>query len=237
MVSAPPIFRQFLDPTTRAASYLLADASPGEAVLIDPVREQLPLYLSVLRELRLRLVYALDTHLHADHVTAAATLREITGARIGIGRQIGIEGADLLLADGTELAFGGQHLQVLATPGHTPGCVTYRWRDRLFTGDALLIGGCGNTRIGDAGLLYDSITRRILRHPDDTLIYPGHLLGGDSGQRVSCVAEERARNPFVRGLSRDEFIAHLARQRPMAETSSEQDTLLAANRHCGASTA
>ncbi|NTV10104.1 MAG: MBL fold metallo-hydrolase [Zoogloea sp.] len=205
----PVLLRQFLDGSSATLSYLLADLRSREAVIIDPVHEHVPLYLGVLGELGLKLTTTIDTHVHSDHLSGSASLKRLVGARIAIGRHAGASGADLLLSEGDSLALGGEKLEVIETPGHTRGCISLRWQDRLFTGDALLIGSCGDADSpgADAGLLYDTLTRKILRFPDETLIYPGHLL---SEQRVSCVGEERVRNWRIRGVSRDEFAARMA---------------------------
>jgi glyoxylase-like metal-dependent hydrolase (beta-lactamase superfamily II) len=199
-------FRQFRDSTTGTFTYLVGCGATSRALVIDPVASQTLLYLGVLRELRLSLGWVLETHRHSDHPSGAEALREATGARIAAGRQSGIESADRLLADGDVLELGMETLTVIATPGHTPGCLTYCWDDRLFTGDSLLIGGCGDLEAPHANgvVLYDSVTRRLLGFPDETLVYPGHCLGG---RRVSCIGEERERNPYFHGISRDRFVA------------------------------
>jgi len=199
-------FRQFRDSATEAFSYLLGCGATSRALVIDPVATQVPLYLGVLKELGLGLDWVLETHLHSDHESGAEALREATGARIAASRLSGIEAADKLLADGDTLVLGMQAITVIATPGHTPGCLSYCWEDRLFTGDSLLIGGCGDLDAPRANgvALYDSVTRRLLCLPDETLVYPGHCL---HGRRVSCIGEERERNPYFHGISRDRFVA------------------------------
>ena len=211
---ASPYFRQFRDSATETFSYLIGCGAQSRALLIDPVANQVPLYLGVLKELALTLDWVLETHLHSDHFSGANELRECTGARIAASRQSGIEGVDKLLADGDAIVLGMQSVDVVATPGHTPGCVTYRWEDRLFTGDSLLIGGCGDLDEPRANgvALYDSVTRRLLCLPDETLVYPGHCL---TGRRVSCIGEERERNPFFHGVSRDRFVAVRSNMQPM----------------------
>ncbi len=205
-------FRQFRDPATETFSYLVGCGDAARAVLIDPVAGQVPLYLGVLKELGLALDWVLETHWHSDHVSGADALRDGTGARIAASRQSGIEAADKLLADGDTLVLGMQSIVVIATPGHTPGCLTYCWDDRLFTGDSLLIGGCGDLEAPRANgvALYDSVTRRLFCMSDETLVYPGHCR---NGRRVSCIGEERDGNPFFHGISRDRFVAVLSRTR------------------------
>jgi glyoxylase-like metal-dependent hydrolase (beta-lactamase superfamily II) len=156
-------FRQFRDPATETFSYLIGCCRTGQAAIIDPVISHVPLYLGVLKELDLQLTWIFETHLHADHISAADSLREWTGARVAVGGRAGISCADSLVDDTDTLTIGALTLDVVATPGHTAGCVTYRWADRLFTGDSLLIGGCGAiNEPGSSGLtLFDSVTRRL----------------------------------------------------------------------------
>jgi glyoxylase-like metal-dependent hydrolase (beta-lactamase superfamily II)/rhodanese-related sulfurtransferase len=203
------LFRQLLDPETSTWTYLLADADSREAVLIDPVREQLARDLELLEQLELRLLYSLETHVHADHVTGGGGLRERLGCRIGLGSAAGVVTADLQLGDGERVRFGRHALEVLATPGHTRGCVTYLCREEgmAFTGDALLIRGCGRTDFqqGDARALYRSVRERIFALPDATRLYPGHDY---RGRTVTTVGEEKRFNPRLggsRGLA--EFVA------------------------------
>ncbi len=223
-------FRQFRDAATDTFSYLVGCSEAAEAAIIDPVANHVPLYLGVLKELGLRLGWVLETHLHGDHISAADTLRECTGARIATSWQAGIEEADRQLDDGDTLGIGRQGIDVIATPGHTPGCVTYRWADRLFTGDCLLIGGCGG--IGEPHsngvALFDSVTRRLLCQADEMLVFPGHCL---DERRVSCIGEERERNPFFHGVSRDRFVA--VRTSEPDRLPKAERSILEANRHCG----
>ena len=201
------VFRQLFDPENCTLSYLLADPLTGDAVIIDTVRERVGAYVSQLQEMNLQLVWILETHAHGDHVTGAAGLQEITGAAIATGES-GTGCADRILGDGECIVFGNEVLRVISTPGHTPGCITYHWRDRLFTGDTRVIGGCGRTDFqgGDPGALYDSITQRLFTLPDEALVYPGHDY---KGLRVSCISQERGTNPRLAGLSREEFIASM----------------------------
>lgn len=223
-------FRQLRDPATATFTYLIGGGPAAEAVIIDPVVDHVPLYLGVLKELALTLAWVLETHLHADHISAADTLREWTGARVAVGDQAGMAGADRLLRDGDFLSVGSETIEVLATPGHTPGCLTYRWADRLFTGDSLLIGGCG--RIDEPGgngvLLFDSVTRRLFAFADETLVYPGH---GYNERWVSCIGEERENNPLFHGVSRDRFVA--VKSAEHGRPPAVMPLALEANRHCG----
>ncbi|HQZ02811.1 MAG TPA: MBL fold metallo-hydrolase [Thauera sp.] len=199
------VFRQLYDENSSTLTYLLADALTGDAVLIDSVAEQAALYLGLLQELKLNLVYLLETHAHADHVTGAGLMKERSDAETATGWRTGANCADLQLSDGDTLAFGNEVIRVINTPGHTPGCVSYRWRNCVFTGDALLIGGCGRTDFqgGDAGTLYDSITQRLFTLADETLVYPAHDY---KGMRVSSIGQEKLTNARVPGRSRAAFI-------------------------------
>jgi len=188
------IFRQLFDRESSTYSFLIADEDSREAIIIDSVREQVERDLALLGEMSLKLIYAIDTHIHADHVTALGLLRQATGCKTGYSVHGNVECADLSLKDGDELCFGQHTLKVLETPGHTPGCVSFYVDGLLFSGDALLIRGCGRTDFpgGDAAVLYHSIKDKLLTLPDETLVYPGH---DDQGRMVSTIGEERAHNP------------------------------------------
>lgn len=207
-----PLFRQLYDPRSRAYAYLIADTSAGEAVAVDPKPEGIALpVLALLGELGLRLVYLLCTHAHAGESTALPFLKSRSRARVVASEAAPVE-ADVHVRHGDALTFGNEVIHVLDTPGHTRGCLSYLWRDRVFTGDALMIRGCGRADPpdGDAGTLFDSITLRLLVLPDDTLLFPGHET---HGRTVSTIAEEREHNPWVAGRSRDEFITARRRTR------------------------
>lgn len=199
------IFRQLFDPTSCTYTYLMGNVADRNAVIVDPVREQAARDLGLIREMGLRLAWIVESHMHADHVTGALSLKQATGAQTAVSQHCGAIGFDRLLDDGDFLQFGGESLRVIATPGHTPGSSCFLWHDRLLTGDTLLIGGCGRTDFqrGDAASLYESITKRLFTLPDDTLVYPGHDY---SGRHVSTIAEERATNPRLAGVSREQFI-------------------------------
>jgi glyoxylase-like metal-dependent hydrolase (beta-lactamase superfamily II)/rhodanese-related sulfurtransferase len=196
------VFRQLFDASSSTYTYLLGDPGTRQAVVIDTVFEQHLRDHALLRELRLELVAAVDTHCHADHVTGAWLMQQATGCGIGISRryQPAVEGADLPLDHGSRVAFGGRHLEVRATPGHTDGCVTLVLDDQsiAFTGDALLIRGAGRCDFqgGNAHILYRSIVQQIFSLPDACLLFPGHDY---SGRTVSSVAEERTHNPRIGG--------------------------------------
>ncbi|QSA97230.1 MBL fold metallo-hydrolase [Methylococcus sp. EFPC2] len=225
------IFRQLFEPDTSTYSYLLACERSRKACLIDPVASETERYVALLGELNLRLVHTLETHVHADHVTGAAALREKLGSKSVVHRDAGALCADLLVTDGVPLQVGGLEIEVRHTPGHTNGCVSYVMVDRVFTGDALLIGGCGRTDFqqGDAGQLYDSIATKLFTLPPDTLVYPAHDYQGNT---VSTIHQEMAKNPRLGGgRSREEFIALMAELK--LPYPKYIDQALPANRICG----
>jgi len=199
-------FFQLFDPESSTFTYVLADPATRDAVMIDAVDSQFPEYSKLINRAHLTVKYVIETHTHADHVTGAGALREATRAKAATPLPCGVVPADLQLEDGAELRFGHEVLVAIATPGHTAGSMSYAWRDKVFTGDSLLIGGCGRTDFqgGDAGTLYDSITQRLFALPDETLVYPGHDY---KGRTSSTIGAERAGNPRLAGRTRDEFIA------------------------------
>jgi glyoxylase-like metal-dependent hydrolase (beta-lactamase superfamily II)/rhodanese-related sulfurtransferase len=227
------VFRQLFDPTSSTYTYLLGDAARGEALLIDPVFEHVRRDSALLRELGLRLVATLETHVHADHVTGAWLLREHLGSRILLGEHGGAEGADGRLRHGERVAFGARYLTVRATPGHTDGCVTYVLDDEsmAFTGDALLIRGCGRTDFqqGSPARLYRSVHEQILSLPSNCLLYPGHDY---KGLTVTSVEEERRFNPRFGGDSSEAdfagYMNHLGLPHPKL-----MDVAVPANLRCG----
>jgi glyoxylase-like metal-dependent hydrolase (beta-lactamase superfamily II) len=206
------IFRQLIDPESFTYTYLLGDEATRRAVLIDPVLEQIERDCTLLGELGLRLHCSLETHVHADHVTASGRLRERLDSKVGAGAHSGVINADWALADAATVRLGELQLEVLATPGHTAGCVTYVCREAgmAFTGDALLVRGCGRTDFqeGNAETLLRSVRERIFALPDATLLYPAHDY---QGRTVSSVAEEKRFNPRLGlGVTREEFLAIMA---------------------------
>jgi sulfur dioxygenase len=210
-MGAPWIFRQLFDERSSTWTYLLADAATGEAVLIDGVFEQFTRDSALIRELGLKLVYTIETHVHADHVTAAWLFKERLGSRIVISAQGGAEGADVVVREGDVIRFGKLALAVRATPGHTNGCVTLVSEDcpAAFTGDALLIRGAGRTDFqhGDSRRLYRSVHERIFSLPDECLLYPAHDY---QGRTVSSVREEKEHNPRLGGQrSEDDFVGYM----------------------------
>jgi glyoxylase-like metal-dependent hydrolase (beta-lactamase superfamily II) len=188
------IFRQLFDRPSSTYTYVLGDEATGEAALVDSVIENVDRDLLLIQELGLRLTVVLDTHVHADHVTGAGLLRERTGARTHFSALGGPSCADVLVEDGADIAFGKLALHALATPGHTDTCMSYVIGERVFTGDALLIRGCGRTDFqqGDAATLWRSVHEKLFTLPDTTYVYPAHDYRGHS---CSTIAEEKAWNP------------------------------------------
>jgi sulfur dioxygenase len=198
------IFRQLFDATSSTYTYLLGDAASGQALLIDPVFEHVRRDSALLRELGLALVATLETHVHADHVTGAWLLQQRTGSRIFGSADGGAQGLDRALVHGDRVAFGARHVQVRATPGHTDGCLAFVLDDErmAFTGDALLIRGCGRTDFqqGSPERLYRSVHQHILSLPAHCLLYPAHDY---RGLTVTSVEEERRFNPRFGGDSNE----------------------------------
>ena len=200
---------QLFDPESSTFTYILATQAGAEAVLIDPVDEHWERDLAHLRRLDLKLAYVLETHAHADHVTSAGKLRELTGAKAAVPSGCGIPPADIQLKDGDVLRFGSEEILVLHTPGHTGGSMSYVWRNTVFTGDTLLINGCGRTdfQSGSADALFDSVTKKLFSLPDDMLMWPGHDY---KGQVVSTIGWEKQHNARLAKRSREEFVQLMA---------------------------
>lgn len=204
------IIKQLFDHDTWTYTYLLADPITREAVIIDPVAEKVSRDLQLLDELGLSLVYILDTHVHADHVTGSGELRRRTGARAVVSAAAGVGCANVAVKHGDRLFFGSESIEVRSTPGHTVACATYVARDgdqtMAFTGDALFVRGCGRTDFqgGSAERLYRSVHQQIYSLPEDTIIYPGHDYRGNTS---TTVAEEKENNPRLNvRVSEQQFI-------------------------------
>lgn len=226
------VFRQLFEPLSSTYTYLLGCDDTGRAVLIDPVVNAVDRDLQVLQQLGLRLDCTLDTHIHADHITAARSLRERTGCRIAAPAIDRLPCVDVPIDEGAPLRVGSLSIAGLHTPGHTAGHFAYLVGDRVFTGDALLIDGCGRTDFqgGDAQALYRSVTGKLFALPDETLVYPAHDY---AGRRVSSIGQERARNPRLGGgRPVEEF------ERIMADLKLPYprfiDYAVPGNRQCGA---
>ena len=200
------IFRQLFDATSGTYTYLLASRRGGEALIVDPVLEKVDRYLTLIRELDLRLVKAVDTHLHADHITGLGALRDSTHCITVMGEQSSVDVVSMRVADGDTLRIEGIELEAIYTPGHTDDSYSFRMQDRVFTGDTLLIRGTGRTDFqnGSARQQYESIFNRLLRLPDETMVFPAHDYKGDT---VSTIGEERRHNPRLQVRSVDDYVA------------------------------
>ncbi len=204
------IFRQIFDGGSCTYTYLLASRRGGEALIIDPVLDKVDRYVQLLRELDLKLVKAIDTHLHADHITGMGALRDRTRCITVMGRESSVDVVSMRVADGDTIEIEGMSLNVIHTPGHTRDSYCFLMDDRVFTGDTLLIRGTGRTDLqgGDAAAQYDSIFNKLLRLRDETLVYPAHDYKGET---VSTIGEERAYNPRLQARSKDEYIEIMGR--------------------------
>ena len=199
------IFRQLFDSTSGTYTYLLASRPGGEALIIDPVLEKVDRYLQLVRELDLKLVKAVDTHLHADHITGLGALRDRTHCITVMGEQTHADVVSMRVAEGDRIEIEGVRLDVLYTPGHTDDSYSYLLADRVFTGDTLLIRGTGRTDFqnGDPRAQYDSIFNKLLKLPEATLVFPAHDYKGDT---VSTIGEEKLFNPRLKVKSMDEYV-------------------------------
>ena len=205
------IFRQLFDPQSSTYTYLLADAASREALLIDPVFEQARRDAALIEEPGLKLACTLETHVHADHITGAWMLKDRLGSRIAISRASGAEGADRYLEPFETIGFGARQLEARPTPGHTSGCLAYVLDDRsmAFTGDALLIRGCGRTDFqqGDPRTLFRSVREQIFSLPDGCLLYPGHDY---RGLTLTSVGEEKLYNPrLAESIGEGDFVGYM----------------------------
>ena len=198
------IFRQLFDSVSGTYTYLLASRRGGEALIIDPVLDKVDRYLQLVRELDLKLVKAVDTHLHADHITGLGALRDRTHCITVMGEQSKADVVSMRLAEGEKLTVEGVTLDVLYTPGHTDDSYSYLMGDRVFTGDTLLIRGTGRTDFqnGDPRQQYDSIFNKLFKLPETTLVFPAHDYKGET---VSTIGEEKAFNPRLQVKSADEY--------------------------------
>jgi len=225
------LFKQLFDKESCTLTYLIADLTAKEAVFIDPVDTQLDIYLDILKAHDLTLKYSLETHVHADHVTASGMLRQKLGAKTAVSSLCGAISADIQIKDGDVFEFGQEEkIKVITTPGHTPGSISFLWRDKVFTGDSLLIDGCGRTdfQAGNVSQQYDSITQQLFTLEDETIVYPGHDY---KGRWISNIIQERTTNSRLAGKSKEEFIeimANLNLPKPKLI-----DMAVPANRYCG----
>jgi glyoxylase-like metal-dependent hydrolase (beta-lactamase superfamily II) len=188
------IFRQLVEPLSNTCTYLLACEQTGLALLIDPVVNSVDRDLAEVHRLGLTLAFTLDTHIHADHITGALQLKQRANSRIAAPAIDRLPCTDVGIVEGVPLQLGHITVQPMHTPGHTDGHFAYVVAERVFTGDALLIDGCGRTDFqnGSAKDLYRSVTEKLFSLPDDHLVYPGHDY---NDRRVSSIGQEKARNP------------------------------------------
>lgn len=224
------IFRQLFDRVSFTYTYLLAQRQGGEALLIDPVSEDVPRYVKLIEELGLKLVIAADTHIHADHVTGLGALRDVTGCVTAMGVRSRASCVSLKLTEGECLKLDGLALEVLYTPGHTDDSYSFRLADRVFTGDTLLIRGTGRTDFqnGDPREQYDSLFNKLLTLPDDTLVYPAHDY---NGMTVSTIGEEKRHNPRLQVASVEAY-ARLMNSLKLPDVRL-MDVAVPANLACG----
>lgn len=222
------IFRQFYEPVSSTYSYLIGDK--GEAIIIDPVLEDAHKYVQAINELDLKLIIALDTHVHADHITALGKLREDTQCLSVMGQESRAECVSSRVKEGDKLKFGGISLETLYTPGHTDDSYSFKLNDRVFTGDTLLIRSTGRTDFqnGDPNAQYESIFNKLLKLPDDTLVYPAHDY---KGWTVTTIGEERRYNPRLQVRNKEEYVA-IMKSLKLANPKM-MDVAVPANLKCG----
>lgn len=223
-------FKQLFDKESSTYTYFLGNKENHEAIFIDPVAKHIEDYLDLIETHHFKLKYSLETHVHADHVTGSGLLRRRARTLTAVNQSCGASCADIQLRHGDSLSFGEVTIHVIGTSGHTPGSTSYLIGDRLFTGDSLLINGCGRTDFqgGNPCEQYDNITGRLFTLPEETLVYPGHDY---TGRRVSCIGQERSINSRLSGKSREEFIEIMNNLNlPKPELI---DIAVPANRMCG----
>jgi sulfur dioxygenase len=199
------IFHQLFEAESSTYTYIIADKKTKEAAIIDPVLETVDRDIKLIEELGLKVIYALDTHIHADHITGAGELRKRLGIKTAVSSKADVPCVDLQLEDGQELLLGDKKIKVIATPGHTNTCLTYAFEGMIFTGDALLIRSCGRTDFqqGDSEKLYKSVREKLFKLPDDTRVYPGHDYRGHTS---STVGTEKSHNSRLKeSISLEEF--------------------------------
>jgi len=226
------IFHQLFEKETFTYTYLLADSSTKEAVLIDPVLETVDRDFKLISELDLNLKYVLETHVHADHITGSGELRKITGAKIGLSGIYQSDCSDMALSDGDEIKFGEFLIQAIATPGHTAGCMCYKLDNMIFTGDALLIRGCGRTDFqgGSSDKLFQSVREKLFSFEDDYFIYPAHDYKGFTH---STIEMEKRFNPRLNlEVTKNQFVQIMSELK--LDLPKKIHEAVPANMKCGA---
>lgn len=204
------IFHQLFEKESSTYTYLLADSDSKEAVLIDPVMEMVDRDINFIEDLGLNLKYVLDTHVHADHITASGEIRKRTGSKIGVSSHYDLSCADLHIEDGQQINFGKHTMTAIHTPGHTSGCLSYQIANMVFTGDSLLINGCGRTDFqgGSSDRLFHSVREKLFALPDETLVYPGHDYKGFT--KTSIVFEKRLNPRLNLSITKEQFVEIMA---------------------------
>jgi glyoxylase-like metal-dependent hydrolase (beta-lactamase superfamily II) len=228
------LFRQLFDPETSTYTYLIADEQTKAAILVDPVIEQVERDLQLMQELGLQLRYCMETHIYADHITGTGKLREKTGCLGIVPANAQANCADRQMQDREILELDSIIVEAIATPGHTDSHLAYLVnKERLLTGDSLLIRGCGRTdfQSGDAGALFDIVTQKLFKLPDETLVYPGHDYKGFT---VSTIGEEKKYNPRFKEQNRDSFIELMSNLN--LPNPKKIMAAVPANEHCGQET-
>lgn len=228
------LFHQLFDPTSHTYTYLLASGLGKEALLIDPVLEQIPQYLQLLDELHLKLCYTMETHTHADHITAAGELNRLLNSDIVMGAQTQAKNVSRYINDGEKINIGSISLTAIHTPGHTPDSYCFYLEGMLFTGDTLLIGATGRTDFqgGDAFAQYNSIFNKLLTLPGNTVVYPGHDY---NSKTTSTIKQEQHTNPRLQVKNATEYANIMTRLNLPAPKLI--DRTVAANLNCGLSEA
>ncbi len=227
------LFQQLFEPVSSTYTYLLADQETREAIIIDPVLETVERDLQLIKDLKLKLIYILETHVHADHITGAGKISDTTGAQICLSANAHANGAQLSLQDGQIIQFGQHQIKTIATPGHTNGCMSYHIGNRIFTGDTLMIRANGRTDFqeGSAENLFHSVRSKLFTLPDDTLVYPAHDYKGFTS---STIGDEKNLNPRLNlNLSLEDFVKIMADLK--LAYPKKIDVAVPANLNCGRS--
>lgn len=224
------LFRQLFDPKSHTFTYLIASDYGREALIIDPVIEQVSFYSRLLEEMQLKLLLSIDTHTHADHITGSGSLHRHLQCGIAMGEQTKAECVTLKLKDGDNLNLDGVSIDVIHTPGHTEDSYSFCMNDRVFTGDTLLIRATGRTDFqeGDPYKQYDSLFNKLLKLPDNTLVYPAHNYAVIN---ASTIGEEKKFNPRLQVRSAEEY-ANIMNQLNL-DKPKLIDVAVPANLNCG----